>query len=494
MEGARAKKNTALLVLAACGVTVLISGSFRPTARLGWVGGKTQHGVAAAFRAADVVFPRGGGGEGAIAGGLVELPKLLAARHTDTGVAEHARRIQQLFHVSMDVSHVALTPTMVEKVKAKGLDPAAFKKQHTVLIQNAMMPHETLAYNAVRAHRFGPARAADAAMRQKLLAELDAKKCDPPDLCNVAAMTATNPHVRGGDVSWGGETVFRPPAGPGHGGHLENERAVTFSNMGHNAALHAVIAATKTWNPLRLTERDFEGLFALTRTYFAEAHRADPEARFPSFIFDSLGSAGASQLHPHFQAQLHRRRYTGRWEAWRRAADAYHHAHAGRDYFQDVVGAHAFLGLAFGKSAHFVAYVSLTAAANVEVVVVGDARGVMDTHHGGTEPMHELGRLVHATFRAAYAALPWDGASGACALPPFRGGAGGLPVVCRFVPRGSYYATINDVSANELFENTVAMGDVVVIARALREKMDRRFAVVAEEGEGDGDGDDGGGR
>ena len=406
---------------------------------------------------------------------LDDLPKFLADEHADADVAARVRRVRELYYVSADVSHVSFPPAMVEKMKAKGHDLDAFAKQQSVLIQNALLPHETLTYNAVRAHRFGPSRAADNSEREKLLKELDAQKCQPPDLCNVPAMTATNPAVRGGTVSWAGVTTH--PDGDG-GGHLENSHAITFSNMGHNAGMHAVIVAKRAWNPLRLSVRDFEGLFALTRTYFVEAHRGDPQAVYPSFIFDSLRNGGASQMHPHFQGQLHKHRYTGRWEAWRRAASTYRAAHGGqRDYFQDVVDAHAFLGLAFAKTAHFVAYVSLTAATSVEVVLVGDAAGVMEAD-AGTQRMHELGRIFHATFRAAYSALEWDGVSSACAFPPVRGarsggggGGGGLPVVCRIAPRGSYYGTINDVSANELFGNTVAMGDIFSIARELRAKI-----------------------
>ena len=108
------------------------------------------------FRAADVAFPREGEG-GAIAG-LEELPGFLRRQHADAATAAHARRIAQLFHVSLDVSTVLFTPEMIKKVRAKGQDPDDFKRQRTVLIQNALMPHCTLAYNAVRSHRFGPSR------------------------------------------------------------------------------------------------------------------------------------------------------------------------------------------------------------------------------------------------------------------------------------------------------------------------------------------------
>ena len=425
------------------------------------------------FRAGKADIPAG---EYVAITSLDDLPQFLSTEHADADVADRVRRVRELYHVSADISHVSFPPSMLAMVKKKGLDPASFAKQQSVIVQNAMMPHETLTYNAVRAHRFGPTRAADSSARQKLLEELDALKCQPPDLCNAGTMTATNPAVRGGDVSWEqGAVTYRD------GGHLENSHAISFSNMGHNAGLHSVIVAKRAWNPLRLARRDFEGLFALTRTYFVEANRADPQASFPSFIFDSLRNAGASQLQPHFQGQLHRRRYTGRWEAWRQAASAYCAAHGGhRDYFQDVVDAHAFLGLAFAKTAHFVAYVSLTAATSVEVVLIGDAAGVMEAGAAaGTQRMHELGGIFHATFRAAYSALEWDGVSSACAFPPVRGarkgggggGGGGLPVVCRIAPRGSYYGTINDVSANELFGNTVAMGDIFSIARELRAKI-----------------------
>ena len=117
---------------------------------------------------------------------------------------------------------------------------------------------------------------------EALLALLDARRCEPEDLCRPREFTMVDPAV----------------------GYLESDRAVAFANMGRITAHHAVVAtriegSSGVSNPLRLRGRDVAGLFALAARWFATVHALHPtEARCPSFGFDTLYTGGVSSHGP----------------------------------------------------------------------------------------------------------------------------------------------------------------------------------------------------
>jgi galactose-1-phosphate uridylyltransferase len=216
-------------------------------------------------------------------------------------------------------------------------------------------------------------------------------------------------------------------------------------------------------------------MMALCHEWFGRAAAAYPaEAKYPTLTFDLLRHGGASQTHPHMQPHLVRHRYPGKWEAVRQAACAYSERH-GRSYFVDVATVHAAIGLVVRRTRHVIAYVSLTSAATgpqLEIVSDGELSTAAD---GAAAQMGELGGILFEVLRAAQSALGWDAISASCAFPPVDDddpdSLGGMPRVCRVVPRGRHGAKVSDISANELFETPVVSVDLFKAAGQLRSHL-----------------------
>ncbi|KAL1523511.1 hypothetical protein AB1Y20_018448 [Prymnesium parvum] len=387
----------------------------------------------------------------------------------DWRVPEEAAALTALLYdVERTVAYSAIPPQMRRKLEASGRAPHRFAVQQCVTIGGRFLSSEALSFNRVRSLRFthaapkgaearGGHAAAEAgegvevaAPRQReLVASLDQQSCQPADLCDPLNWTMADASI----------------------GYLQNERAVAFANMGRVTALHGVVVARHVRSPLRLKSSDLRGMFALAHAWFLAARAAHgAAATFPTLSFDSLRTGGASMLHPHLQTRLGRRRYAGKWQGVRDGAARYAEL-TGRPYHQDVAAAHAFLGLHFVRTDHFVGYLSLTSAgAAAQVEIVGDTRAeeLLSSARGATLAV-ELGAVFYRVLRAAHAELGWDGFSASCALPPLDGGGpGGMPWICRMVGRGSYDSVVSDISANELFELPVVPIDLLDAASRLR--------------------------
>ncbi|KAL3902981.1 MAG: hypothetical protein SGPRY_011852 [Prymnesium sp.] len=391
-------------------------------------------------------------------------------RSKDWHVAQDAWELTALlFEAEQSVAYSHIPPRMRHKLLAAGRDPSLFEKQQCITIGSRFLPWEALSFNRVRSLRFAgapvprapegrskPERGDGVASGRKererednmevghvrqaeLSALLDQQSCQPPDLCDPINWTMADVHI----------------------GHLHNEQAIAFANMGRVTALHGVVVAR------RVTK------------WSIHSPSWGCKATFPTLSFDSLRNGGASMLHPHLQTRVGRTRYAGKWEGIRQAAARYTEV-TGRSFHQDVASAHAHLGLLFARSDHFVAHVSLTSSgAAVQIEILGDTmEEELSTAPRATALATELGRIFFKVLRAAHAELNWDGFSASCAFPPLEkkihdannpGSGGmrfemseserilssaniGLPSICRLVGRGSYDSRVSDISANELFE------------------------------------------
>lgn len=362
---------------------------------------------------------------------------------------------------------------MQRKLQMSGRDPSAFVQQISIYVSSRFLPFESLAFNRVRAQRFGGGgggggvhgHSLPAAIAEKRSGNLDADmaqlRCGMPgasDFCDPQNRTLADDRV----------------------GYLFNDYAVAFSNMGRLNPLHGVIATRDFASPLHLSRSEVVGMFSLAHDWFArsrEAHASDSPLFYPTFTWDLLRNGGASQAHPHIQPHLGTARYPGRWEAYRLAACQYSHAHAGSSLFADVATVHSQLGLIVRRTSHVIAFVSLTSvAAGPMIELIADRDGADEA-----ALVSELGAVFHEVVQAAQAALGWEGFSSSCAFPPMASAraagdapssvTGGLPRICRVVPRGRYDALVSDLSANELFETPSVSIDLFEAARRMRQHV-----------------------
>ncbi len=149
----------------------------------------------------------------------------------------------------------------------------------TIGISNRLIPGESLAFNRVRAHRFGTGSSSS---NDDLPSNIPAGLAEELRLLSCQMTTASDfcaPMNR----TMADERV----------GYLSNDAAVGFANMGRLTAHHGVVASRQLVNPMRLARSDVVAMFVLTHEWFLRTNAAYPQdAHFPSVTFDLLRSGG----------------------------------------------------------------------------------------------------------------------------------------------------------------------------------------------------------
>jgi len=243
-------------------------------------------------------------------------------------------------------------------------------------------------------------------------------------------------------------------------GRLRGQHASTASNVAKYDAWHGVIIFDEH-HPLRFTAEQVADYLDLAQKWAQQAYRADPEARYPLFIWNCLWRSGSSILHGHAQMVVGRGIHFAQIEAWRQAARRYRAAHRA-GYFDDLIAVQRTLGLAeeCGSAAILP---SLTPIKEKETHIVaprldGDlAAAVYHTLHTFVE------RLGVCSFNLALYQPP---------LGQMEEEWEGFPFIVRLVDRGPLGSNTSDLGAMELFAESVVVTDPYQVAEALREHGD----------------------
>ncbi|HNS53104.1 MAG TPA: hypothetical protein PKO09_18255 [Anaerolineae bacterium] len=239
-------------------------------------------------------------------------------------------------------------------------------------------------------------------------------------------------------------------------GRIRGRFCTTASNAAKYDGWHAVIVFDEH-DPLRFSLEQVEDYVRTAQKWARRAHRRDPEARYPFFLWNCLWRSGASVIHGHAQMALARGMPYARIEAWRQAALRYRAAH-GSDYFADLVAVHDRLGLAIPHG-DAVIFPSLTPAKEMETTVVAPRL------EGGLVPALYrvlrtfIDRLGVQSFNAVLYQPPLAGAGEAWA---------GFPFAIRVLDRGSLENRTSDIGSMELFAQSVVVTDPYYVAEALR--------------------------
>ncbi|MBN1139946.1 MAG: hypothetical protein JXM73_25480 [Anaerolineae bacterium] len=239
-------------------------------------------------------------------------------------------------------------------------------------------------------------------------------------------------------------------------GRLRGQHAITASNVAKYDAWHGVIIFDEH-HPLHFTAEQVADYLDLAQKWAKKAHRADPEACYPLFIWNCLWRSGASILHGHAQVVVGRGMHFARAEAWRQAALRYREIYSA-DYFTDLAAVYRALGLAMecGKATILP---SLTPIKEKETQIVapcldGDLKAALyHTLHTFVE------RLGVRSFNLALYQPPFG---------PVEEEWGGFPFIVRLVDRGPLDSTTSDLGTMELFAESVVMADPFRVAEALR--------------------------
>ncbi len=269
----------------------------------------------------------------------------------------------------------------------------------------------------------------------------------------------------------------RPAAPPAPPGSLppddifaEPERTTSADVFGRARGAHCVTASNVArWDgwcavlifdepdPLAATPERMRDYFRTSLEWAARARQADPEARYLAWMWNGGLAGGATVPHAHAQLGLGRGRPYARVEALRRAAADYRARH-GADFFADLLGAHADVGLAF-RAGELDGFVNLAPFKAKETWVLGRA---LDDR---------LADAFAITLRALIDRTGMQAFDAAVLLPPLFDppvdGWADFPAVVRIIDRGRPDALSSDVGALDLFIHSVVAHDPFAVRQAL---------------------------
>ncbi|HEY8477161.1 MAG TPA: hypothetical protein VIN09_09890 [Chloroflexota bacterium] len=352
---------------------------------------------------------------------IVDLPAMVS-RLPDP----ERRRFQRLIHVSEGVGTLRVPATMRPWVEQHFGSVSAVERQSVVKTTNLVTCEGTL-FNALRARR--PLAGGQAPELARLIEE---SRGDV--FCRPYEMTP--------------EDVF---------GRVRGVRSVTASNVAKYDVHHGVVIFDEH-DPLALTREGFVDALAVGRRWAEEVMRLDPQARYYFFMWNALWKSGASIVHGHAQVAVTRDMHYARVELLRRCGAAYRERY-GTNYFDDLLDAHASLGLAVARgNARIMA--SLTPIKEKEVWVVASSFGedlVSAAYDVLERFIHRLGVVA---FNLALYLPPWG---------PAPEDWTGFPAIVRLVDRGSALSRTNDIGAMELYASSVVASDPFEVMAALVE-------------------------
>ena len=351
------------------------------------------------------------------------LPQLIADLP-----AEERALFGRIFHLDATVGEVLPPEEMKAWIAEHFGSVGAVRQQRVVKITNKVTLEGTL-FNELRASR-----------------PLEA----PPDNSDLEATLQAAL----------GDPFCRPVEGTPSDifGRIRGQHAITTSNIAKYDGWHGVIVFDEH-NPLRFTAEQVADYVDTAQAWAQEAHEADPEARYPFFLWNCLWRAGASILHGHAQTMLTRGMHYARVEAWRQAALRYRARH-GANYFDDLVIVYRALGLVMDQGTATI-FPSLTPLKERETHIVAPRLGddlksaiyhVLDSF---------IQRLGVQSFNLALYQPPLDDTTEDWDNFPF---------IVRVVDRGMLHDRTSDVGAMEFFGQSVVTTDPFRVADALRTK------------------------
>ncbi len=239
-------------------------------------------------------------------------------------------------------------------------------------------------------------------------------------------------------------------------GRAIGEHCVTTSNLARWDGQCAVLIFNEP-DPFAFTADQMRDYFQTALAWATRAHEADPDARYFIWIWNGGPAGGASIPHAHAQLGLARRRHYARVEGLRRAALNYCEQH-GADYFQDLLAAHADVGLGFEIDG-LPGFVSLTPLRGKDTWILGRA---FDDQLAGALAGALRALIERADLRTFDAAV---------LMPPLFGPRtedwDRFPFIARIVDRGRPDALSSDIGALDLFAQNVIIHDPFTVHQAI---------------------------
>lgn len=241
-------------------------------------------------------------------------------------------------------------------------------------------------------------------------------------------------------------------------GRVRGKYCLTSANIAKYDGLHAMIIILKQHNPLSVHLGEFQDMVETAWRWLEKAQAADPQAKYPFFLWNCLWRAGATLIHTHAQVMLGQGQHYAKVEALRRAALAYQQQY-GSNYFEDLYRVHRALGLGLERDGvRLICY--LTPIKENEVLFLGPR---VD---------HAFSRLIFealACYRGSLKSVSFNLAIFTPPLAPTEESWEGFPAMARMVDRGDLTSRASDIGTMELYAQSVIASDPFRLARALKQ-------------------------
>lgn len=345
-------------------------------------------------------------------------------------------RVERLFDVRAVVGRTDPPATLEAWLRDRFGSVEAVRTQRVTKVTNRVTLEATL-FAGLRSRR--PQDGEGGGGGERLAAEIEATRDDPFCDPEHATPADTFGRVRGRHAISGANAA----AADGHHGVLVFERH----------------------DPLAFDVASVTDLLHLGRSWADRARATDPQATNYLLIWNCLWRAGGSIIHGHAQVLLGAGPHYARLERFRRDAMTYR-TQTGRRYVDDLVAAHADLGLALDLDGAAV-LASLTPMKERELVIVGPMRS------DERDPAF-ASAVARATvaYRQALGATAFNLALWRPPLDVARAAAEGwdevLPPIVHLVDRGDPFQRPSDIGAMELYATPIVGTDPFTVIDALR--------------------------
>ena len=355
---------------------------------------------------------------------ITDLPNLISSLP-----AEGRARLERIFQI-VDVGAEAVPPDSMQPWIEKYFDSVdAIRRQRIIKITNRVSREGAL-FNALRSRR--PLQAPPCG--ENLAESIE----DREDCVFCRALECTPADVFG---------------------RIRGQHCITASNVAKCDGWHSVIIFDEH-DPLRFTAGQVADYLDTAQAWARKAHQADPEARYPFFLWNCLWRSGASIIHGHAQMLVTRGTHYAKVEAWRQAALRYREEH-GTDYFADLIAVHRDLGLAVDHGSATI-LPSLTPFKEKE------------THIIALKLDDDMKSALYRVLSTFVERLGAQAFNLGLYQPPISDSAedwAGFPFVFRVLDRGKLQSQVSDLGAMEFFAQSVVATDPFSIVHTLHTEL-----------------------
>lgn len=242
-------------------------------------------------------------------------------------------------------------------------------------------------------------------------------------------------------------------------GRITGKHCITAGNVAKNDWLHGVVIF-KDFSPLLFTREKVIDYIDTGWAWTENAHRLNPEAKYPLFFWNCLWRAGASLVHGHAQVMLASGRHYAKIENLRRQAEDYRRKY-GSNYFADLFQAHQALGCARVRNGIKI-IVSLTPFKYNEIMLISEKLDL---------PIKELSYEVLAFLRDKLNVTTFNYGLVTPPLAETDESWQGFPVLARIIDRGDPENRVSDVGSIDLFGANLVINDPFKVASRLWEYL-----------------------